>query len=56
MPLRFVLDEHFRGSLWDIIQRHNLFEAALPQLLDFLVLAAHATDPEEWENQIVYVP
>jgi hypothetical protein len=24
MPLQFVLDEHLRGPLWDIIQRHNI--------------------------------
>ena len=24
MPLRYVLDEHLRGPLWDGIQRHNL--------------------------------
>jgi hypothetical protein len=23
MPLRYVLDEHFRGRLWHAIQRHN---------------------------------
>jgi hypothetical protein len=24
MPLRYVLDEHLRGPLWDLLYRHNL--------------------------------
>ncbi|MDB5299627.1 MAG: hypothetical protein JWO87_1290 [Phycisphaerales bacterium] len=122
MPLRFVLDEHLRGSVWDLIQRHNLLREdpidvarvgdpedlplsisdpqilqwaererrilisrdkstmpthlaqhlaaghhspgvmilkphlSMPRLLDFLVLAAYASEPHEWENRISFVP
>jgi len=27
MPLAFLLDEHLRGGLWDLIQDHNRFSA-----------------------------
>ena len=122
MPLRYLLDEHLRGPLWDAVQRHNFLgvdpidvvrvgdPADLPLgtedplvlrwaearqrvlvtedkstmathlathlasgrrspgvmtprprmplagLLAFLVLAAYATDPAEWEGRIVFVP
>ena len=122
MPLRFALDEHLRGPLWDLIQRHNLNatdpldavrvgdppdlplgtsdpvllgwceregrvlvsadKATMPghladhlaagrhspgvmtprrhtpmrEVLVFLVLAAHASSPEEWEDQITFIP
>jgi hypothetical protein len=122
MPIRYLLDEHLRGPLWDIILRHNsrgadLLDAtrvgdepdlptgasdpeiliwaererrvlvsedkstmaahlsqhlaagrhspgvftlrpgfSLPRVLDALVLAAHASEPAEWEDQINWVP
>src|SRR5260370_24641732 len=24
MPLRYLLDEHLRGALWDLVKRHNV--------------------------------
>lgn len=122
MPLRYLLDEHFRGSFWDIIQRHNLQHAdplnaarvgdlvelplgtkdpeillwieredrilisadkasmarhlaahlasghrcpgimtprpgvSLPRLLEFLILAAYASEPSEWADRITFIP
>src|SRR4051794_11582418 len=29
---------------------------SLPQVLTFLVLAAYASDPGEWQDQIIYIP
>jgi hypothetical protein len=43
-PLGFVLDEHLRGPLWEPI----------PDVLEYLTLAAHAVEPEEWRDRIVY--
>lgn len=122
MPLKFVLDEHHRGVLWDTICRHNLRgidpvdvvrvgdqtdlplgikdppillwaerEArilvssdkstmathladhlaaghhcpgvmtirpgvSLREVLNFVVLAAYASDPSEWQDLIAFVP
>ena len=28
----------------------------IPALIEFLVLAAHASEPAEWENRIEYIP
>ena len=25
MPLQFVLDEHLRGPLWDVIKQHSIY-------------------------------
>ena len=122
MALRYLLDEHLRGPLWDAMLRHNARGAdaldvtrvgdpadlplgardpgiliwgereerilvcldkatmathlaehlasghhspgvftlrrgfSLPELVSFLVLAAYATDPAEWKDQISFVP
>jgi hypothetical protein len=31
-------------------------QASFPQVVSFLVVAAHGSDPSEWEDQIVYIP
>jgi hypothetical protein len=122
MPLKFVLDEHHRGVLWDAIIRHNVrgidsidtvrvgdlpdlalgikdppillwaeregrilvssdkstmathladhlaaghhspgvmtirAGVSLKDVLGFLVLAAYASDPTEWQDRIAFVP
>ena len=122
MPLRYLLDEHLRGALWDLVKRHNGLGiypldcqrvGDIPQLpigtpdpvilqwaeaenrilvsqdkstlplhlaehlaagrsspgimvlrararflaiFDFLVIAAYASEPEEWANAITFVP
>jgi len=122
MALRYVLDEHLRGPLWNALSRHNARGAllvdvvrvgdmpelplsiadsdllvwaedqhrilvtadkrtmplhldahvragrtspgvfllrprrSLPQIVDFLVLAAHASEPREWRDRIVFIP
>jgi hypothetical protein len=122
MPLRYVLDEHLRGPLWDLVLRHNRLGAnpidvarvgdppdlplgtsdpdllmwaeregrilvsedkstmathlashlaggrhspgvmtprpqtAFRLILEFLVVAAHASDDEEWADRISFIP
>jgi predicted nuclease of predicted toxin-antitoxin system len=122
VPIRFLLDEHLRGKLWNAIRRHNaagvdpidavrvgdppapalgaadpdilawaehegrvvitLDKATLPgflaqhlqsgrhspgiqvirpastvpQVVTFLAVAAHASDPLDWQDRVEYIP
>jgi len=122
MPLRYLLDEHLRGALWDLVKRHNRLgmypldcqrvgdipqlpigtsdpvilrwteaenrvlvsqdKSTLPNhlaehlgagrsspgvmvvrprvrllaIFDYLVIAAYASQSEEWANGITYIP
>ena len=56
-PLRFVLDEHLRGTLWDAIQAHNAKPGAVPiqvcRVGDFPDLPLGMDDPDilGWAEQ-----
>lgn len=54
--MRPHLDAHLRAghSSPGIFQVRA--KASIPEMIEYLVLAAHASDPGEWRNQCTFIP